>query len=244
MIALLRATHAETMKLKRSLVLLLAAAPPIMLGLMVIATTLTGNGPDTWQQLSMSGAAIWAYLLMPLTITALTALMASLEHGCAGWTWSLVQPVPKTIVFAAKAVVTVGLVALISAGIGASVLAAGLFVQLIAPDQAVSGTPPYALMAGLLFKMWLAGLFMTGLQFTIAHAVSSFATPVIVGIGGVFVSVVATSSEYGVFFPWLLPVNMLASEPERAQQALLTGSVGGVVIFALACVWLARRDWR
>jgi ABC-2 type transport system permease protein len=244
MIALMRAIHAEVLKLKRSLVLLLAVAPPLMLGLMIMAVVLTGNGPESWEQLSLSGAAIWAYLLMPLTITALTALMASLEHGCAGWTWSLVQPLPKTTVFAAKAVVTIGLVALISVGVGASVLGVSHLLRLIDPSLEMAGSPPHALMMGLLLKMWLAGMLMTGLQFTIAHAVSSFATPIIVGIGGVFVSVVATSSEYGVYFPWLLPVNMLASDPERAQQALLTGSVGGGVIFALACVWLARRDWR
>lgn len=243
-VSLYRAVLAEGMKLNRSLVLLLAIAPPLMLGLMVVAVVLSRDTPENWTQLAMSGAAIWAYLLMPLTVTALTALMAGIEHGCAGWTWSLAQPVPKVVVFSAKAIVTVSVTALISTGVALGVLGGGHIVQLIEPGLVMEGRPPYALMSSLMMKMWLASLLMTAIQFTVAHAASNFATPVIVGIGGVFVSVVATSSRYGVFFPWLLPVNMLASEPARAQQALLTGMAGGIVIFAIACIWLARRDWR
>ena len=244
MIQLYRAVIAEGMKLNRSLVLLLAAAPPLMLGLMVVAVVLSRDITENWDQIAMSGAAIWAYLLMPLTVTALTALMAGIEHGCSGWTWSLAQPVPKSIIFTAKALVTIAVTALISTGVALAVLGGGHLVQLIDPDMVMEGEPPYAFMAGLLIKMWLASLLMTAIQFTVAHAASSFATPVIVGIGGVFVSVVATSSKYGVFFPWLLPVNMLATDDDRALQALLTGSIGGLVLFIAACIWLARRDWR
>ncbi|WP_440959553.1 ABC transporter permease [Oceanicaulis sp. LC35] len=243
-LTLYRAVLAEGMKLNRSLVLLLAAAPPLMLGLMVVAVVLSRDITENWDQLAMSGAAIWAYLLMPLTITALTALMAGIEHGCAGWTWSLAQPVPKVVVFSAKAIVTLSVTALISTGVALGVLGGGHLVQMIDPDLVMEGRPPYALMASLLLKMWFASLLMTAIQFTIAHAASNFATPVIVGIGGVFVSVVATSSRYGIFFPWLLPVNMLASEAGRADQALLTGAAGGAIVFVIACIWLARRDWR
>lgn len=244
MIQLYRAVIAESMKLNRSLVLLLAAAPPLMLGLMVVAVVLSRDMTENWDQIGMSGAAIWAYLLMPLTVTALTALMAGIEHGCAGWTWSLAQPVPKSIIFTAKALVTLAVTALISAGVALAVLGGGHLVQMIDTDMVMEGEPPYAFMAALMVKMWLASLLMTAIQFTVAHAASSFATPVIVGIGGVFVSVVATSSKYGVFFPWLLPVNMLATDDDRALQALLTGSVGGLALFIIACLWLARRDWR
>lgn len=244
MIQLYRAVIAESMKLNRSLVLLLAAAPPLMLGLMVVAVVLSRDMTENWDQIGMSGAAIWAYLLMPLTVTALTALMAGIEHGCAGWTWSLAQPVPKSIIFTAKALVTVAVTALISAGVALAVLGGGHLVQMIDTDMVMEGEPPYAFMAALMVKMWLSSLLMTAIQFTVAHAASSFATPVIVGIGGVFVSVVATSSKYGVFFPWLLPVNMLATDDDRALQALLTGSVGGLALFIIACIWLARRDWR
>ena len=92
--------------------------------------------------------------------------------------------------------------------------------------------------------MMLAGLFMMAIQFVVSMRYSSFAIPVVVGIGGTFVGVVATSARQGIYFPWLLAVNVQASDPARAQQAILTGLIGGLVVFALGCVWLVRRDWK
>jgi len=241
---LVRAIRAETTKLKRSLVLLLMAAPPAMMGLLVIGLVMSGNQPESWVQLAMSGAGIWAYLLMPLTLTALTALMAGIEHSSGGWTWSLAQPIPKTVVFLAKAVVTVLAMGVIGAGVGASIMVGGVIGTSLAPDAVMEGQMPLSMMADLLWRMWVASGLVLAVQFTVAHAFRAFAIPIVVGIGGTFVSVVATSWEYGVYFPWLMPVNMLASDPARAQQVLLTGGGGGVLIFILASLWLARRDWR
>ncbi len=240
----LRILIAEIAKLKGSLVLLLAAAPPAMMAIMIPAVILSGNGPDEWRLIAMNGAAIWAYLLMPLTATALTALVAGLEHQSGGWTWTLAQPVPKPIIFAAKALVCAGLMALISLGIAVGILVGGSLAGALSPDQALSGALPISMLADLLSRMFIASLFALALQFAVAHAFRAFAVPIIVGIGGTFVAVVATSSQAGIYFPWLLAVNMLASDPARAQQALFTGLVGGVVIFALSGFWLARRDWR
>lgn len=244
MMMFFRAVQAEWIKLNRSLVLLLAAAPPVMMMMMTLGLIVNGNQPEDWLTIAMSGAGIWAYLLMPLTITALTALMASIEHSCGGWTWSLAQPVPKTIVFLAKASLTVVFLALISLGVGAGVILGALIGAQLAPNAVLNGTMPVLFMTSLLGKMVIAGLLVLGLQFTVSHAFRSFALPIVVGIGGTFVSVAATSWSMGVYFPWLMPVNMLASDPARAQQVLLTGGIGGVLIFLLASLWLARRDWR
>lgn len=240
----LRVLNAEIGKLNRSLVLLLAAAPPGMMAVMGAAVLISGNGPETWIQAAMGGTAIWAYLLMPLTVTALTALIASLEHQSGGWTWTLAQPAPKTLVFAAKALVCVGLTALISAGIGAGIIAGAMAGGAVAPDHALAGDVPIAETARLLAGMLVAGLLLIAIQFAAAHAFRAFAAPVIIGIGGTFVAVVATSSRAGLYFPWLLPVNMLATDPAHMSQALWTGGIGGVIVFTAACLWLARRDWR
>jgi len=233
----------EFIKLKRSLVWLLVLAPPAMLAVMIPAALLSGNGPDEWSTLVMSGGAIWAYLLMPLTMTALTALLAQIEHQSRGWTYVLALPTPKLAVFAAKALVCAALMALISAGVFAAILIGGTLADSLGGDR-LAGEPPLSFMASLLARMWLAAMLALAIQFAVAHATANFAVPIIVGIGGTFVAVVATSSGAGVYFPWLLPVNMLASEPPRAAQALVTGAAGGVIVFAGACLWLARRDWR
>lgn len=244
MMLAIRMLRAEIGKLKGSLVLLLAVAPPLMMAVMGVAILASGNGPETWVQAGMGGAAVWAYFLMPLTITALTALVAGLEHQSGGWTWTLAQPGPKWLVFAAKAFVCVALTALITLGVAAGIIAGGLMGGAVAPDRALAGQIPIGLLADLLARMLGAGLFMLAIQFTVAHAFRTFAIPIIVGIGGTFVAVVATSSRAGLYFPWLLPVNMLAADQSNAAQALITGIVGGAIVFTAASLWLAGRDWR
>ncbi len=235
---------AELAKLKGSLVLLLAAGPPMMMLVMIPAVMLTGNAPEEWRVFAMSSAAIWAYLLMPLTATALTALVAGLEHQSSGWTWTLAQPAPKTLIFATKALVCALLMAVISTGVGIAIIAGAAIAGGVSEAVALAGEPPIGFLTSLLARMWAASLLALAIQFAVAHAFKAFAIPIIVGIGGTFVAVVATSAQAGVYFPWLLAVNMLASEPARADQALFTGLIGGVAVFSVSSVWLARRDWR
>lgn len=235
---------AELTKLKRSLVILVVAGAPAMLLILVSGFLATGNGPDNWMSVAMSGPGIWSYLLMPLVATAFTALAAGLEHQSQGWTWALTQPSPKTAIFAAKAFVAAVAMLVTSALVGVATVAAGYAGSALSPEHALTGAPPFGLIAELIFKMWLAGLLALAIQFALAHAFRSFAIPIVIGIAGTFFSVMATTAEVGIYFPWLLPVNMLAAEPERALQALLTGSLGGLAVFALSVAWLSRKDWR
>lgn len=240
----LNALNAERAKLSGSLVWLLVFGAPAMLLVMGVMVIATGNGPQSWAQYATGSAAVWAYFLMPLCVTALTALIASVEHQSQGWTWSLAQPTPKWLIFSAKATLTVLMLVLMTALVWAAILVGGEFGSALSPQHALPGSQPLSSLAETLGKMWMAGLLASSIQFTVAHAHKSFALPIVVGIGGTFVSVVATSAQAGLYFPWLLPVNILSAAGERADQALLTGLIGGVIVFAASCIWLARRDWR
>lgn len=240
MIGLIRA---EFLKLKRSLIVLLIISVPLMVFLLGVVVIATGNGPDEWSMLAMSGVAIWSFFLLPMTATALTALIAQLEHGSRGWSYVLALPQPKWMVLAVKALIVIMVMALISALVGLANITSGLLGGWIVPDAALKGELPLSLLASLLFKMWLTGLLVVAIQFTFAVRFESFAVPVVVGIAGTFVAVVATSAKQGLYFPWLLATNVLNTDPDRAQQALYTGSLGGIVVFFVAILWLSRRDW-
>jgi len=240
MISLLRA---EALKLRRSLVLLVAATPPLMVFALGFLVTISDNGPDNWQIQIMSGSAIWGFFLLPMSAIGLTALQAQLEHAPNTWSHTLALPRPKWQVFLAKAIWAQLILAIVSvlvmlAGISSTMLGLpfsehGAMTDDINWSQAVS----------LYSRMYVAALFVTALQWLIATRFRSFAVAVSVGIGGTFVAVAATSSKWGLYFPWLMPVNILASEPESANLAMTYGLTGGVVIYLIGIIWLARRDW-
>ena len=88
----------------------------------------------------------------------------------------------------------------------------------------------------------LAAVLMIAIQLWTALRFASFVPALVVGIGGTFFSVVATSAKAGVFFPWQMPVNMLATETWRLTTALGLGCGLGLVVLVLAVACLARRE--
>lgn len=234
---------AELLKLRRSLVLLVAATPPLMVLALGIMMRVTGNAPDDWFIQISSSAAIWGFFLLPMTAIGVTALLAQLEHGPGTWSHTLALPVPKWQVFLAKAVLAQILMLVIGALVALAGLASGVVGSLLAPEHAISGDLDWVLVLRLYGLMFLASGLVTAIQWTLAMRFRSFTVPVSIGIGGTFVAVAATSARSGLYFPWLMPVNVLASDPERAAIAVTLGTVGGLVLYASAIVWLSRRDW-
>lgn len=233
----------DLLKLKRSLILLLIAGVPAMLFIVQIVFIVTGNAPDEWRTIAASGSSIWAFFLLPLTATALTALIAQIEHGAKGWSYCLALQISKWRVLVSKFIIALGCMAVVSLLVWCAILLGGSIASVIAPAEALQGDMPFGLLAATLAKMWLAGFFVVAIQMTVALRFESFAVAVVTGIAGTFVAMVATSAKLGIYFPWLLPVNILASDPQRAWQALTTGVLGGLILMAVGSIWLARRDW-
>jgi len=236
--------RAELLKLKRSLIVLLILSIPLMVFLLGVMVVASGNGPAEWPMLAMSGAAIWSFFLLPMTATALTALVAQLEHGSRGWSYALALPHPKWAVLTAKAVIVVAVMAMISLLVGAANIASGIVGEWFLPGKVLQGDLPLGLMVALMAKMGLAGLLVVAIQFVIAIRYESFAVPVVFGIAGTFVAVVATGAKQGLYFPWLMATNILNSDPQAATQVMLMGSIGGLALFIVGIAWLSRRDWQ
>ncbi|WP_420431855.1 ABC transporter permease [Hyphobacterium sp.] len=240
MIGVLRS---DFLKLRRSLVLLIVAVSPVMIFLLGVLVMISGNASGEWTTTALSGMAVWAYFLLPMTATGLTALIAQLEHGTNTWSHILTTGVPRWQVFASKALLTIALMAFVSALVWAAIFAAGHLGGALAPANALAGAPPYFAGARLLALMWLASFLVTAIQLAIALRFASFALPVSVGIGGTFVAVAATASRWGLVFPWLLPVNVLATDAARSELAIAIGAIGGLTAFAAMILWLSRKDW-
>ena len=210
---------ADLIKLRGSLVLLVMAVPPVMMAVLGVLVIISGNSAGDWPRTALSGTAIWAYFLLPMTATGLTALLAQLEHSTGVWSHILATGTPRWQIFLSKGLIAFALMGTTSLLVGLAIFASGHVGGLVMPAEALEGIPPYGQIVSILTKMWAASLLVTAFQLAIALRFSSFALPVSVGIGGTFVAVAATSSKWGLVFPWLMPVNVLASEPELSRTS-------------------------
>ena len=232
----------EARKLNRSLAALLAIAAPTLIAVFGFFMLLRSDKAQPWDMWMNSAAGVWAFFMMPMSVTALTALVAHMEHGPKSWDHLRALPLPRWRLYAAKAICVLALLALMSAAVLAFSWAAVTVAGAIKPAAAATGPFHLAQYARTLTMMFGAGLLMVAIQLWIALRYASFVPGLVVGIGGTFFAVVATAAKQGVFLPWQMPVNMLATEAWRVNTALALGGGLGLVALALMTVHLARRE--
>lgn len=232
----------EFAKLKRSLAALFALIPPSLIAVFLFANALRIGEAVPWDMWLNQSLAIWAFFMLPMSVTALTALVAHMEHGPRSWDHLRALPVPRWRLYAAKAMAVLAVIAGMTVlTVALAVGAAGL-ATLIDPTLAPTGGVDPLAFAGLALRIYGAGLLMVVIQLWIALRFANFVPGLAVGIGGTFFAVIATASRVGVFLPWQMPVNMLATEAWRWQTALAIGVVGGLVALAAMLVHLSRRE--
>ena len=234
----------EAHKLRRSLALLLAAVAPLLIAVFVFFNLLRVDKAAPWAMTLQSSAAIWAVFMLPMSVTALTALVAHTEHGPRAWDHLRALPLPRWHLYASKAVCVLGVVAAMSVLLALLTLLAATGAGWLKPAVAATGAMDIAGYLTLLGRIFLAAWLLVAVQLWIALRYASFVPALAVGIGGTFFAVVATSAKAGVFLPWQIPVNQLASDPARAQFALLLGMIGGCIALTAMLLHLGRREVR
>ncbi len=239
---MLAALSNETIKLNRSLAALLAVAAPGVIGLFAFLVQTRLQKAMQWADLMANVEMIWAFFMLPMSVTALTALLANMEHGPKSWDHLRALPVPRWQIYAAKAVCTAGIVAAMSVGVLLAGLASGWLTSLVRPDVAPRGALDLGLYVRTLAMVWASSLLLIAVQLWVALRFVSFVPELVLGIAGTFFAVVATGAKEGVFMPWQMPVNVLAKEAWRVPTALGLGALGGLAAFGLMLTHLSRRE--
>ena len=232
----------EAFKLRRSLALLLAAIAPTLVAVFVFFNLLRLEKPAPWAMALQGSAAIWAFFMLPMSVTALTALVAHTEHGPRSWDHLRALPLPAWQLYAAKLLCVLAVVLGMSALLALLTPSALFAASLINPAAAPTGPVEYIGYLALLGRMFLAAFLLIAVQLWVALRFASFVPALATGIGGTFFAVVATSAKVGVVMPWQIPVNQLASDPARAQLALVLGCLGGLLAMGLMLWQLSRRE--
>ncbi len=234
----------EAVKLRRSLALLLALVAPALIAIFIFFNLLRNAHAAPWQMAVTSSAAIWAFFMLPMSVTALTALVAHTEHGPRAWDYLRALPRPRWHLYAAKATVVLAVVAAMSGLVALATLAAIELAAWIKPGTAPTGSRDLGDYLWLLGRIFLASWLLVAVQLWIALRYSSFVPALAVGIGGTFFAVVATSAKIGALMPWQIPVNQLAADPDRAAFALALGAQGGAAALAGMLWHLSRSEVR
>jgi hypothetical protein len=252
---LLRVLHAEMLKMKRTIALKMVVLCPAVIVLLMFFvssqapfSTLNRNGiSNEWTTLARSNLRFWAFLMMPLYIALQTALLAGLDHSENQWKSLLARPVPRWTFYVAKLLVAVAMTAASTLTLLCGIVIAGSILPRV-QSQLVFGFPiPWA-------AIFRDGSQIAGLGFlalTIQHWVSlrwrSFSVAVGAGIMATVVGIFAVAAGQQVggwpqYFPWSLPMLVLARQPHDIGAILLISGALGLVVAGVGCVDFCRRE--
>lgn len=234
----------EARKLSRSLALALAIVAPALIAVFTFFNMVRGAEARPWDTWLANASAIWAFFMLPMSVTALTALIAHLEHAPKSWDHLRALPLPRWRIYASKAVCAIALTALMTGLVLTMTSGAVVLAGLFKPDVAAIGTPDMTGQAAILTKMLAASLLLIAIQLWTALRFASFVPALSLGIGGTFFAVVATSAREGLFMPWQMPINTLAREAWRADTAFACGALGGVAVTLAMVYYFSVRDAR
>jgi len=232
----------ETIKLNRSLAAALVVIAPGLIAAFTLFNALRMDEGRGWDMWMTGNAFIWASFMMPMSITALSALMAQMEHAPRSWDHLRALPAPRWTIYAAKASILALLILVMSLAVPAASAAALVLAGWIKPQLAGTGPADAAGIVFLYTRIAMAGLLVAALQFWTAMRFSSFVPALTLGIGGTFFALVAHGAESGVYYPWLMPVNVLVTDPHRWGLALALGAGLGLAGMILAVLHLAWKE--
>jgi len=244
MISLLRAVHAEILKLKRTLAFRVIFALPFLVGLLeffiVWRTKKFPAGFNLWQTLPTNSFQVWAIFMLPLLITLETALLNGIEHSDKQWKHIFALPVPRHSIYLAKFIVAQALILISTAVLAVLIVIVGVAATYMRTELAKAGPVPFGWIAKYTLLVWIAGWFIIAIHTWISMRWSGFPIALGAGIGGTFFALFAASASIGKYYPWLLPLNLFLDG--RFTAAIVLGAAGGIIGALLGCFEFVRRD--
>lgn len=249
MLSLWRAVSAETLKLKRTLALGLAFLAPFAIGfLLVVMFAQMGppsNQQDHWAGLIQNGHVLWSLLMLPLFVTLQMGLLANVEHGNKAWKALYSQPLPRWTIYAAKQLISLGLIALSMIVLIGVLFLSGKLVQLVNPSFEFWKPFPWRTVALATGVSFAASWLIIAFHMWFSIRVPSFVASMAVGIAGTVAAVlVIQSDKYGPYYPWTLAgtsaMNILNGQPYTTS--LIIGVAGGALLALFGCWEASRRE--
>ena len=251
--SLFRALHAEALKLKGTLALWMCLiAPAVVVALYVLQISFSripvaGGARDpaqAWLMLAQAVFGLWTFLMLPLFITLEAALLAGLEHGERQWKHLLALPLPRGAHYLAKLLALAALIAFGFLALVALVPPAGVALMWLKPAFGLAGAPPWAFLLRTAGQAYLASLLVVSISCWIAVRWSSFTVAVSAGMSATVMGfLIGQSERFGHWYPWSMPVQVLAGKGQWIEFVLVAGSCGGLLVALLGLLDFRRREF-
>ena len=250
--ALSRALSAEALKLKGTLALWMCLIAPGVVAVLYVLQIWASKLPVSahadparaWQMYTQSVLALWAFLMLPLFVTLEAALLAGLEHGDRQWKHLLALPLPRGAHYLAKLLALAGLVALAFLALVALVPLGGYALMLVKPGFGIAGAPPWEYLLTSLAWCYLASLLMLSIQCWVAVRWSSFTVAVSVGMSATVMGfLIGQSERFGHWYPWSMPVQVLAGKGQWLDFVVSAGIAGGLAVALLGLLDFRQREF-
>lgn len=247
---LLRALAGEQLKLRSTLAARLCfIAPALVVALCVLQLLFSANptpmadGQQAWQRFAQGVLVLWAFLMLPLYVTLQSALLAGLEHGERQWKHLLALPLPRGTHYLAKWLVLVLLVLLAIAFLVLLIPPGGWILMQVRNPLGLSGAQPWFFLLSRGAAIFAASVFIISLHTWISIRWSSFTVAAAVGMSATVAGfLIAQSARFGHWYPWSMPMQVLAGEGERIGFVVMAGLVGGGLALIAGLADFSRRD--
>lgn len=198
---MVRMIRSEWLKLRKSVIWLLALVGPLIAALTgLLDGSGAGFGGDPWLAVLVPMAALYAMLFLPMLTGVFASVVCRYEHVGGGWKQLLALPVSRSQVYVVKLLFTMLLVAIMQLLFLAAVLGVG--IRLGFP-----GPVPWPELLRSAAGGWVACLPLAALQLAVSAAWTSFAAPLAVNVIFTLPNIlIVNSADYGPYYPWAQPL--------------------------------------
>lgn len=232
----------ELRKLRGTLAPLLTGLAPALVA--VVASLIAARQGDRgWTGLVVNCVALWAYFILPVTVAALAALLAQIEHGPRMWDHLFALPVSRPLLLGAKLITLLMLVGAASGLLILFCFLSGLGLTALDRAQLAATHFPWDAALTMAASTFAAAFLMTVIQLWVAIINRSFVAPIALGLAGTFVLVASMGAPQAIVLPWAMPLATLPVSGGQQGLALACGFFGGLILVPAMAIHLARREF-
>lgn len=247
---IVRALHAETLKMKRTLAAKMVFIAPAVLVLLILFlvsqapfSMLQSNDPkDEWVGLWRLSLLFWALLVMPLYITLQSALLASLDHSENQWKSLFARPIPRWSVYLAKLAVLIVMAAAGTMLLACGVAMDGEILPRLQSQLSFANRIPWQVILRECAQVVGLALLPLTLQHWVSLRWRSFVVATGIGVMQMVVGFFAVMGGFPQYIPSSLPMILFAHPPANITSALFVSCFLALVVVVAGCWNFQRRE--